>query len=130
MQLQGLDHVVIRTSKVEQQLAFYQQVLGATLERVLEDEGLYQLRAGAALIDLLSTKGSLDSGAPPDVRTSPIAHICLQVRAPSEQALIRSLKRKGVMETLVFATRYGATGFGRSLYIHDPDDNTLELKLV
>ncbi|MBS3796540.1 VOC family protein [Pseudoalteromonas sp. BDTF-M6] len=130
MQLQGLDHVVIRTSKVEQLLAFYQQVLGATLERVLEDEGLYQLRAGAALIDLLSTTGSLDSGAPPDARSSPIAHICLQVRAPSEQALIRSLKRKGVMETLVFATRYGATGFGRSLYIHDPDDNTLELKLV
>ncbi|WP_105189861.1 VOC family protein [Pseudoalteromonas sp. T1lg48] len=130
MQLQGLDHVVIRTSKVEQLLAFYQQVLGATLERVLEDEGLYQLRAGTALIDLLCTGGSLDSGAPPDVRTSPIAHICLQVSAPSEQALIRTLKRKGVMETLAFATRYGATGFGRSLYIHDPDGNTLELKLV
>ncbi|MEM0514424.1 VOC family protein [Pseudoalteromonas sp. YIC-827] len=130
MQLLGLDHVVIRTAKVEQLLAFYQEVLGATLERLLEDEGLYQLRAGSALIDILSTEGSLDSGAAVDVRSSPIAHICLQVRAPSEQALIRTLKRKGVMEALTFATRYGATGFGRSLYIHDPDGNTLELKLV
>ncbi|ELB2798736.1 VOC family protein, partial [Vibrio parahaemolyticus] len=27
-----------------------------------------------------------------------------------------------------FAKRYGAQGFGRSLYIHDPEGNVVELK--
>ncbi|MCG7544370.1 VOC family protein [Pseudoalteromonas sp. MM17-2] len=130
MQLHGLDHVVLRTDDVPRMCAFYEGVLGAQLERVLEQEGLYQLRAGQALIDILSTQGSLDSKQPVQVRTSPLAHFCLQISAASEQAVIRTLKAKGVNQSLQFAERYGATGFGRSLYILDPDGNTVELKLV
>ncbi|MGU3844370.1 VOC family protein, partial [Vibrio diabolicus] len=32
------------------------------------------------------------------------------------------------IETEEFAKRYGAQGFGRSLYIHDPEGNVVELK--
>ncbi len=130
MELKGLDHIVLRTSNVEQLLVFYQGVLGAQLERVLENEGLYQLRAGSSLIDILSTQGSLDDGKEPRQTHSPLAHLCLQVRAANEQAVFRHLRKQGVTQPIRFETRYGATGFGRSVYILDPDGNTLELKLV
>ncbi len=130
MQLQGIDHIVLRTSNVERLVEFYHGVLGAQLERVLDEEGLYQLRAGSALIDILSTEGSLDSGGEPNYEQSPLAHVCLQITAASEQAVFRHLRRCNVMQPLKFETRYGATGFGRSVYILDPDGNTLELKLV
>ena len=130
MQVKAIDHLVLRTHDWQRLTQFYQHVLGAKLERVLEQEGLYQLRVGSALIDILSTNGSLDSGADLQHSTSPLAHLCLAVSAANAQALFRHLRAKGIQEPLSFATRYGARGYGRSVYIHDPDGNTLELKLV
>jgi len=130
VQLKTIDHLVLRSNNWQRLVQFYEHVLGAQLERVLEQEGLYQLRVGNALIDILSTGGSLDNGDEPHQPSSPLAHFCLGVTAANEQALFRHLRAKGVQEPLTFATRYGASGYGRSVYIQDPDGNTLELKLV
>ena len=43
----GIDHVVIRTKDHPAMMAFYQDVIGCTLERTQEAIGLYQ--RGAAL---------------------------------------------------------------------------------
>ena len=53
IEIAGLDHIVLRTSRMEEMLYFYGTVLGCPIERELSPEfGLVQLRAGTALIDL------------------------------------------------------------------------------
>src|SRR5262249_1281325 len=46
----GLDHVVLRTKQLDRILRFYRDALGCPVERTIEPIGLYQLRAGAALV--------------------------------------------------------------------------------
>jgi glyoxylase I family protein len=62
----GLDHVVLRTGRVDAMVGFYRDVLGCPVEKVQEAFGLTQLRAGNTLIDLVDTDGPLGrSGGPP-----------------------------------------------------------------
>ena len=44
-----------------------------------------------------------------------------------ESELLDYLSAQG-LETGNFEERYGAQGFGQSIYINDPDGNTIELK--
>lgn len=129
IQVQGLDHVVFRTTKLDAMLHFYQQVLGCPTERELKHEGLTQLRAGNALIDIVpcdSELGRLGGKAPvQDGRN--VDHVCLLINPIDEQALLDYLAEFGIA-TEGFAKRYGAQGFGRSLYINDPEGNVIELK--
>ena len=127
--LQGLDHVVLRATDVASMLQFYQQVLGATLERTLEDLGLYQLRAGSSLIDIVDCARELGAqgGGAPDDKAPNMDHFCLTLKAWDEQALGAWLKQQGIAFSEV-KQRYGAQGFGPSLYIKDPQGNTIELK--
>lgn len=126
----GLDHVVLRVRDLERSLEFYRGVLGLEVERELPPEiGLVQLRAGAALIDLVPLDGALgrQGGAPPGEGGRNMDHFCLQVDPFDEPALRAQLERHGV-EAGPTAERYGAQGNGPSIYIRDPDGNTVELK--
>ena len=49
----GIDHIVLRTKCLPELLEFYRDKLGLKLERHLKKFGLYQLRAGFALLDIL-----------------------------------------------------------------------------
>ncbi len=131
IQVSGIDHLVFRTTRLDAMLHFYTQVLGCPIERQLADEGLTQLRAGKALIDIVtcdSKLGKLGGGSPvQDGRN--VDHICLLIEDIEEQALLDYLAEQDIA-TEGFAKRYGAQGFGRSLYINDPEGNVVELKLV
>ena len=125
----GLDHVVLRVADIEASLEWYRRVLGCTVERQIESFGLYQLRAGANLIDLVpvaSKAGRSGGGAPGRTRRN-MEHFALQIAAFDETKIRRYLKRRGV-EAGETARRYGARGHGPSLYLTDPDGNTVELK--
>jgi catechol 2,3-dioxygenase-like lactoylglutathione lyase family enzyme len=130
IRIRTIDHLVLRTDRVEEMISFYCQVLGCTLERSLAEEiGLSQLRAGDALIDIVAVSGKLGraGGAAPSPVGNNLDHFCLQIE-PFEQAeLLDYLTTHGV-ETSDFEQRYGAQGFGPSIYIKDPDGNTIELK--
>ncbi len=54
-------------------------------------------------------------------------HFCVQIAEFSESKINAHLKRKGI-EPGTVARRYGALGYGPSMYLTDPDGNTLELK--
>ena len=130
IKLEGIDHVVLRTTKLPEMLHFYCQVLGAKLERELPKEmGLVQLRAGSALIDLVTVDSQLGQlgGKPPSQDGRNLDHFCLQIAPVSEQALLSFLSQHNI-PCQGFAERYGAEGFGRSLYIQDPEGNVVELK--
>ncbi len=130
IEVKAIDHVVLRTSNIKAMLKFYSEVLNCTLERELKELGLVQLRAGSALIDLVpvdSELGRMRGGAPrQDGRN--MDHLCLQISELKESELLSHLQRNGI-ETEEFAERYGAEGFGRSTYIHDPEGNVIELKI-
>jgi len=128
-QMTGLDHVVLRVRDLEQSLAFYQGVLGCTIEKVQARIGLTQLRAGRALIDLITLDGVLGSkgGAAPGPEGRNMDHFALGVTPFDEPAIRAHLAAHGI-EVIESGPRYGAEGEGPSVYVRDPDGNVVELK--
>jgi len=127
--LREIDHVVLRVVDLARMERFYRDVLGCTLERRQDDIGLVQLRAGRSLIDLVPVDGKLgrQGGAAPGREGRNVDHICFRVEAFDAGALRAHLASHGVAAGDV-VERYGAEGSGPSLYIEDPEGNTVELK--
>ncbi|AOE50332.1 VOC family protein [Kangiella sediminilitoris] len=126
----GIDHIVLRTSKLEQMLHFYRGILGCEIERETPaNTGLIQLRAGSALIDIVTVDSKLGrmGGGPPTNKDNNLDHFCLQLKSISEEAIKQHLESHGI-EAGSFSERYGAQGFGQSIYIQDPEGNTVELR--
>ncbi len=119
--IKGLDHVVLRVADLDRAVRFYCEVLGCREERRVASISLVQLRAGAALIDLVPAEGT------PEVASGNMDHFCLRIEPFDEAALRAHLTAHGV-EVGEVARRYGAEGNGPSLYLQDPDGNTVELK--
>ncbi len=125
----GLDHVVLRAANVPRMVQFYCKVLGCTLERERPDLGLTQLRAGNSLIDLVAVDGAIGrkGGAAPGAEGRNMEHLCLRIEPFDPGALTAQLIRHGVVPGEI-KSRYGADGHGLSVYISDPEGNTVELK--
>lgn len=123
----GIDHVVLRVRDLDAMLAFYRDTLGCAVERAL-DAGLVQLRAGVSLIDLVPVESELGrkGGGPPGGPRN-MDHFCIQVE-PFDEAAIRAALARGGHEAGPVEARYGARGDGPSLYVEDPEGNTVELK--
>ncbi len=125
----GLDHIVLRVKNIERSIRWYKRVLGCEEERRLPELGLHQLRVGNALIDLVDVASASGKagGAAPGAKRRNMDHFAVQLRRFDEQALRLYLRRRGVKPGKV-ERRYGANGHGPSMYITDPDGNTVELK--
>jgi catechol 2,3-dioxygenase-like lactoylglutathione lyase family enzyme len=127
--LRGLDHVVLRVADLERSIRFYCDVLGCTLEKTQERLGLTHLRAGDALIDLVTLDGALGraGGAGPGREGRNVDHFALRIAPFDAEAIVSHLRAHGV-EPGEVVTRFGAEGDGPSIYISDPDGNGVELK--
>ena len=126
-----IDHIVLRTEQLDEMIHFYSQVLGCKVERTLPTHvGLTQLRAGKSLIDLVDVDSELGraGGPPPSGTQKNVDHFCLQIEAITEEDL-RSWLESHDIEVGDFQVRYGAEAFGSSVYIRDPDNNIVELRL-
>ncbi len=127
--IRELDHVVLRASDPEKMISFYRDVLGCTVEKTQAQFGLYQLRAGSSLIDIVSVDGKLGrlGGAAPGSEGRNMDHFCVRVE-PFDEAEIRAYLSSLGIATEEAAPRYGAEGSGPSIYITDPENNVVELK--
>jgi catechol 2,3-dioxygenase-like lactoylglutathione lyase family enzyme len=115
-----LDHIVLNVADVERSLTFYIDELGLAGERV--DEWRKQqvffpsVRVNAGtIVDLLQTSRT---GVNAD-------HFCLVV-APTDFDALKASGRFDVVDGP--DRRFGARGDGTSLYVRDPDGNTVELR--
>ena len=120
MRVIGFDHIVINVSDQEKSLAWYRDQLGLEPDRVDEwrrgQAPFPSVRVNAhTVIDLFATERS---GVNAD-------HFCLVVEPTDLRALVDS-GRLDVLEGPV--PRCGAQGGGTSIYVRDPDGNTVELR--
>lgn len=116
----GFDHVVLNVADAERALAFYCGELG------LEPARVDEWRRG----EVPFPSARVDAGTIIDLATAPRAgenvdHICLVV-APTDFDALRAGGRFDVVDGP--ATRWGARGNATSLYVRDPDGNTVELR--
>ena len=126
--LEGIDHVVLLVDGMAASLAFYRDVLGCTVDRELPRYGMLQLRAGAALIDLVDIGCEEGGWARPEIAGGRnLDHVCIATGAWDEAAMRGHLAAHGV-EIVEEGQRYGARGEGLSFYVRDPSGNTIELK--
>jgi len=129
IRIREIDHIVLRIADRERALTFYREVLGCTVERDLAARGLIQLRAGRSLIDLVSVDSEFGRkfGAAPGAEGRNMDHFCVRVEPFDASAILAHLKAHGLNPGEP-AQRNGAEGTGPSIYVDDPDGNTVELK--
>jgi catechol 2,3-dioxygenase-like lactoylglutathione lyase family enzyme len=129
LRIRNMDHIVLRVADLPTMMRFYQDVLGCPVEKIQDTLGLYQLRAGTALIDLVPVSGPLGQkgGAAPGKEGRNLDHFCLRVDPFDAEAIIAHLRAHGCDPAPV-ASRYGAEGQGPSIYVPDPEGNVVELK--
>ena len=116
----ALDHVVLNVADVERSLAFYCGELGLQPERVDEwrrgEVFFPSVRIDAhTIIDLLATPRTGENAD----------NLCLVVE-PTDLDAVKASGRFEVTDGP--ATRFGDRGDGTSLYVKDPDGNTVELR--
>ena len=118
LNLRGIDHVVLRVRDIDVMKRFYCDVLGAEHIAYRPKFRMSHLRVGTCMIDLVEGK---------DPTGCNMDHFCLRVEPFDQLAVIAHLIKNGVVpgET---KQRYGADGTGPSIYITDPEGNTVELK--
>jgi glyoxylase I family protein len=125
--LEGIDHVLLVVHGMSPALAFYQTVLGCTLEEEYPQWGMAQLRAGAALINLVDVTVPQGAWAASPASGRNMDHLCIALGSHDEKALRHHLAAHG-MEIIEESVHAGARGESLSLYVRDPSGNMLELK--
>lgn len=127
--VQGFDHIVLRVRDKARMLDFYVGVLGLSVDRDRPDLGLTHIRCGPQMIDIVTLDGPLGraGGQGPGREGRNLDHFALQVR-PFDEAAIRAHLAAHAVAVVEEGARYGADGDGFSLYVRDPEGNTIELK--
>ncbi|MFE2107644.1 VOC family protein [Kitasatospora sp. NPDC059463] len=120
VRVKAFDHLVLNVRDVERSLEFYSGLLG--LEPVRVDEW----RAGRAPFPSIriTPETIIDLTARPRGGSN-VDHLCLTVEPLDWQEVIDA-GTFTVLEGPV--TRYGARGDATSVYVQDPDGNTVELR--
>lgn len=127
--IRDIDHLVLRVRDIEAMRRFYCDVLGATHVAWRPEYGMSHLKVGRSMIDLITVDGKLGraGGAAPGREGRNLDHLCLRVEPFDQDAIVTHLRRHGV-EVGEIRRRYGAEGNGISIYVTDPEGNTVELK--
>jgi catechol 2,3-dioxygenase-like lactoylglutathione lyase family enzyme len=119
MKVVGLDHVVLNSADIERSLTWYADVLGLEPMNVEEwrrgDMFFPSVRLNATtIIDIFPAERSGEN----------VNHVCLVVEDADLDALAAQFPDGHRVDG-----NFGAQGYGGSLYVHDPDGNTIELKM-
>ena len=129
--IKAMDHIVLNVPDINRSLAFYMDVLG------LEPERLDEFRRGEVrfpsvrisadtVIDLFPMKPEEALGNGPGLQN--LNHFTMVVGAADFERFQKHLAEHGVTIEEGPSRRWGARGYGQSVYFRDPDDNRIEVR--
>src|SRR5215831_11410202 len=97
-EIKHIDHLVIRVRNLQAMLDFYVNTIGCSMEKIQEDLGLYQLRAGNSLIDFIPVDGPLGKlgGAPPGAEGRNLDHFCLRIEPFDGDQILEYFRSRGI----------------------------------
>ena len=125
IQIRKIDHLVLRVRDIDAMRKFYCEVLGAEHIGYRPKFAMSHLRVGECMLDLVEAdKRGL---TPPAAGRLNLDHFCFRVEPFDQEAIVAHLKRHNVPLGPI-RDRYGAEGNGVSIYLTDPEGNTVELK--
>lgn len=115
----GFDHIVLRVADVEASVAFYCDELGLAPER------LDEWRRGEVLFPSVRIDATtvIDLFAAPHEAQGNLDHFCLVIEPTDLDALAARFPGAARADGL-----FGAQGYASSVYLQDPDGNTIELR--
>jgi catechol 2,3-dioxygenase-like lactoylglutathione lyase family enzyme len=119
MKIERIDHLNITVADIDRSIAFYKKVLGMEAETV--GEGRAALLFGQQKIHLDAAGGPMAMSGD---RRIP-AHICFVTQTP-ESEIAAHLAECGVPIRMQ-GPRAGAIGTIQSVYVDDPDGNSIEI---
>ena len=129
--INAMDHIVLNVPDINRSLAFYVDVLG------LEPERLEPFRRGEVpfpsvrvstdtVIDLFPIKPGEALGGGPGLQS--LNHFTMVVDAADFEAFQKHLAERSVTIEEGPGRRWGAHGYGQSVYFRDPDGNRIEVR--
>jgi catechol 2,3-dioxygenase-like lactoylglutathione lyase family enzyme len=125
MKIERIDHLNLTVADIDRSVEFYQRVLGMKAESM--GEGRAALYFGRQKIHLDAAKGLHATGgatAMSGEKRMP-AHICFITEAPVGEILAHLEGCE--VPVRMQGPRAGATGTIQSVYIDDPDQNSIEI---
>jgi len=122
MKVERIDHLNITVADIDRSIEFYDRVLGTRSERM--GEGRAALLFGQQKIHLDLAGAPMGAGAMSGETRMP-AHICFITETPIAEVAAH-LESCGVPIRMQ-GPRAGAIGTIQSVYIDDPDQNSVEI---
>lgn len=123
MKMRRIDHVVLTVSNLKQALRFYHEVFDMPVLNDQSDDKQVTLRCGHQLIRLqLADRPALVAAHP----TIGSADLCL-VAGDQLEDIIHHLNSYYVDIIAGPVEKVGAEGAMTSVYLHDPDNNLIEI---
>jgi catechol 2,3-dioxygenase-like lactoylglutathione lyase family enzyme len=119
MKIERIDHLNLTVADIDRSVEFYKRVLGMRAEMM--GEGRAALYFGQQKIHLDASRGAITMAGE---RRMP-AHICFVTNAPIGE-ITAHLANCGVPVRME-GPRAGAMGTIQSVYIDDPDQNSIEI---
>lgn len=117
-----IGHVHLKVSDLERAIGFYRDVLGFDVMHRYGDEAAF-LAAGGYHHHIGLNTWESKGGSPPAPGTTGLFHVA--IRYPDRKALARAVK--AVVDAGVPLTGASDHGVSEAIYLHDPDDNGIEL---
>lgn len=123
MKIERIDHLNITVADIRRSIAFYRKVLGMEAEIMGEERAA--LLFGQQKIHLDLAGGSMARSDPGRAERRMPAHICFVTEAKGDE-IAAHLAECGVPVRMQ-GPRAGAIGTIQSVYIDDPDGNSIEI---
>jgi catechol 2,3-dioxygenase len=117
-----IGHVHLKVSDLERAVAFYRDVLGFEVQHRYGDEAAF-LSAGGYHHHIGLNTWESKGGRPPPRGTTGLYHVA--IRYPDRKTLAEAVK--AVIDAGVPLSGASDHGVSEAIYLHDPDQNGIEL---